>query len=202
MNEDLLNPRMHNFKDVLLLNSLQNIIDEPTRQLGFLDPIILHEDMLPLTQGIIRVPPEISVHSATYVHLQFEYKLHRTFTRNIWMYKYANYELFNKRKSEFNCSCLQEGTVSEASLLFTNIFIEVAKMCILNKTIIVREGDKPWYDSELRMNSRKRDRLNKTALKQVIQMTDKNNMFKNTENNHKTCKAIFFMIIWIILFRI
>ena len=90
------------------------------------------------------------------------------------MYKYANYELFNKRKSEFNCSCLQEGTVSEASILFTNIFIEFAKLCIPNKTIIVREGDKPWYDSELRMNSRKRDRLNKTALKQVTQMTDKN----------------------------
>ena len=90
------------------------------------------------------------------------------------MYKYANYELFNKRKSEFNCSCLQEGTVSEASILFTNIFIEFAKLCIPNKTIIVRGDDKPWYDSELRMNSRKRDRLNKTALKQVIQMTDKN----------------------------
>ena len=32
MNEDLLNPCLHNLKDVLLLNSLQNIIDEPTRQ--------------------------------------------------------------------------------------------------------------------------------------------------------------------------
>ena len=48
MNEDLLNPSMHNFKDVLLLNSLQNIIDEPTRQLALLDPIILHEDISPL----------------------------------------------------------------------------------------------------------------------------------------------------------
>ena len=28
MNEDLLNPCLHNLKDVLLLNSLQNIIDE------------------------------------------------------------------------------------------------------------------------------------------------------------------------------
>ena len=55
MNEDLLkyvlkrvNPKMHNFKDVLLnkvIISLQNILSHPTRQLALLDPIILHEDM-------------------------------------------------------------------------------------------------------------------------------------------------------------
>ena len=44
-------------------------------------------------------------------------------------------------------------------------FIEFAKFCIPSKTIVVREDDKPWYDSEIRMNSRKRDRLKKTALK-------------------------------------
>ena len=59
MNEDLLNPNMHNLKDVLLLNSLHNIISEPTRQLALLYPIILHEDMQPLIQCIIRVPADI-----------------------------------------------------------------------------------------------------------------------------------------------
>ena len=72
MNEDLLNPNMHNLKDVLLLNSLQNIITQQTRQLALLDPIILHEDMLPLNQGIINVPPEISDHSTTFLHVPFE----------------------------------------------------------------------------------------------------------------------------------
>ena len=91
MNEDLLNLRLHNLKDVLLLNSLQNIIDEPTRQLALLDSIILHEDMSPLNQGIIKVPTKISDHSATYVHVPFEYHLNGTFTRNVWMYRYVNY---------------------------------------------------------------------------------------------------------------
>ena len=40
MNEDLLNPNIHNLKDVLLLNSLHNIISEPTRQLALLDPLL------------------------------------------------------------------------------------------------------------------------------------------------------------------
>ena len=54
MNEDLLNPNMHNLKDVLLLNSLHNIISEPTRQFALLDPMIVHEDMSPLSQGIFK----------------------------------------------------------------------------------------------------------------------------------------------------
>ena len=43
------------------------------------------------------------------------------------------------------------------------VFIEFAKLCIPNKTIVVREDDKPWYDSEIRRNSRKRDRMKKSG---------------------------------------
>ena len=121
--------------------------------------------MSPLNQSIIKVTPEIGDHSATYAHVPFEYHLNGTFTRNVWMYKYAYYELLNKKNSEFDRSCLQEGTVSEASILFTNVFIEFAKLCIPNKTIVGRGDDKPWYNSEIRRNSRKRDRLKKTAQK-------------------------------------
>ena len=91
MNEGLFNPNMHHLKDVLLLNSLHNIISEPTRQLALLDPIILHDDMSPLNQGIIKAPPDISDHCATFVYLPFEYPVHGTFTRNVWMYKNANF---------------------------------------------------------------------------------------------------------------
>ena len=65
--------------------------------------MIVHEDMSPLSQGIIQVPDEISDHCATYVHIHipFEYPLHGTFTRNVWIYKDANYELFNKKNIRF-----------------------------------------------------------------------------------------------------
>ena len=52
MDEDLLNPNMHDLKDALLLNTLENIISQPTRQLALLDPMILHEVTSPLNQGI------------------------------------------------------------------------------------------------------------------------------------------------------
>ena len=54
MNEDLFNQNMHNLKDVLLINSLHNILAEPARQLALLDTIILHEGLTPLNQGIIK----------------------------------------------------------------------------------------------------------------------------------------------------
>ena len=69
-----------------------------------------------------------------------------------------------KKISEFDLSCLRQGSVNEASSLLTNIFIEFAKLCIPSKTIVVRENDKPWYDSEIRGNSRKRDRLKKKTM--------------------------------------
>ena len=102
MNEDLLNPNMHNLKDVLLLNSLYNIISEPTRQPALLDPLL-----------------EI--------------------------YGYIKMQIMNCsiKTSEFDWSCLHQGTVNVASSLFTNIFIAFAKVCIPSKTIVVREDDKP-----------------------------------------------------------
>ena len=150
--------------------------------------------MSPLNQGIIRVPPDISDHCATYVYLPFEYPVHGTFTRNVWMYKNANFELFNKKLSDFDWSCLHQGSVNEASSLFTNIFIEFAKLCIPNKTIVVREDDKPWYDSEIRRNSRKRDRLKKKAIQSGNpNVWNKYKLFRNKVNNQKKhAKELFY----------
>ena len=118
-----------------------------------------------------------------------QYPLHDTFTRNVWIYKDANYELFNKKISDFDWSCLHQGTVNEASSLFTNIFVEFAKLCIPSKTIVVREDGKPWYDSEIRRNSRKRDRLKKTALKSGNQNDwKKYKYYRNKVNNQKKKK--------------
>ena len=38
--------------------------------------------------------------------------------------------MFNNKISEFDWSCLQEGSVNEASYSFINIFTEFAKLCI------------------------------------------------------------------------
>ena len=64
---------------------------------------------------------------------------------------------------------------------------------------MVREDDKSQYDLEIRRNSRKRNTLKKTALKQVIQMTEKKyKMFRNTVD--KNMQMNLFIIIWISFF--
>ena len=44
--------------------------------------------------------------------------------------KMQNYELFNKKISDFDWSCLHQGTVNEASSLFTNILLSLLN-CIV-----------------------------------------------------------------------
>ena len=60
-------------------------------------------------------------------------------------------------------------------------------MHTLSKTILVCEDDKPWYDSEIRRNSRKRDRLKRKAEK-TGNLTDwaKYKRLRNKVNNEKS----------------
>ena len=75
-NEDILNRNNQNLKNVLLINSLNNIITEPTRGRALLDPILISFDQTVLDSGTLQVPPDISDHRATFITLPFEYNLH------------------------------------------------------------------------------------------------------------------------------
>jgi hypothetical protein len=48
---------------------------------------------------------------------------------------------------------------------FTNKFIEIIKNCVPQKEVTIRLNDKVWFNSELRREIRKRDRLRKLARK-------------------------------------
>ena len=52
LNEDLLNPNYHNLRDIMLINSLQSVIANPTKQDAILDPIIIPDDMYYLDGGV------------------------------------------------------------------------------------------------------------------------------------------------------
>ena len=56
----------------------------------------------------------------------------------------------------FDLSCLHQGSLNEASILFTNMFIEFAKLRIHNKTILVQEDDKPRYDNEIKRQAQRK----------------------------------------------
>ena len=60
LNEDLLNPNYRNLRDIMLINSLQNVITNPTRQAAILDPIVIPDDMHYLDAGILSIPDKRS----------------------------------------------------------------------------------------------------------------------------------------------
>ena len=65
LNEDLLNSNYHNLRDILLINSLQNVITDATRHDAILDPILIPDDMAYVDAGVINTPAHISNHKRT-----------------------------------------------------------------------------------------------------------------------------------------
>ena len=53
LNEDLLNDNFRNLRDILLTNSLQNIIQVPTRGRALLDPILVSDDLTAYDSGVL-----------------------------------------------------------------------------------------------------------------------------------------------------
>ena len=52
-----------------------------------------------------------------------------------------------------------QGMINYTNTLFNILVIDFVKLCKSSNTILVREDDKPWYDSEILRKSRKRGRL-------------------------------------------
>ena len=109
--------------------------------------------------GVIDTPANISDHKATFLLIPFDYEIQNSYTRLIWLYKRANFEDLRFQLRTYNWNCLSEGSLHEACLTFTNIFLDMVKSCIPSKQVTVRPDDKPWYDHEIRHFSSKRDRV-------------------------------------------
>ena len=67
--------------------------------------------------------------------------------------------LLKQKLSNSDWTCLREGTLDEACPKFNDIFLDFVNSSVPSKNVLIRPDDKPWYDSEIRRVSRKRDRL-------------------------------------------
>lgn len=190
LNEDQLNIHNHNLKDIMLLNNLINVIEVPTRITNtsqtLLDPIVIQSTMRVLHCGVIETPNEISDHFATYILLPFSYKHSTAFKRTVWLYNKGDFEKLNMLIFSTNWQFLEEDTLDNACESFTSVFIDLLKKCIPCKEVTIRPNDKPWYDSEIRKYSRKRDRLRNIATKSGnLNHWNKYKHLRNKVNNLK-----------------
>ena len=74
-------------------------------------------------------------------------------------------------------------------------------MCIPNKTILVREDDKPWYDYEIRRKTRKREMLKKKAVKtgNITDWGKYKSLSNKVNNQRKHAKESFYNNLEIII---
>lgn len=105
-------------EDVLLLNSLTNIITEPTRGRALLDPLVLPFDQQGLGSGTLTLPGAISDHSATYLIVQFEYPLSTSYKRTVWLYSKGNHELLSDKINNHEWNYLNKLDVNDATKQF------------------------------------------------------------------------------------
>ena len=86
----------------------------------------------------------------------------------------------------FDWECLTVGSVNDSCELFTDKFMEFVNLSIPHKDVTIRPNDKPWYDSEIRRHSGKRDRQRQKAVKSSKQSDwTKYKILRNKVNNLK-----------------
>ena len=169
LNVDLLTNHNHKLIDIMNFVGLHNHVNFPTRfgstRQSLLDLVLVKECSISHTE-VIDIDRVISDHNATLVDVHVQINIRQKFKREIWDYKNGNFEKLNTELEELNWNSLlnQANDIDEMCGIFTTKFLELANQNIPRKTITIRPNDKPWFNSELRREIRKRDRLRKKAL--------------------------------------
>ncbi|CAG2246101.1 unnamed protein product [Mytilus edulis] len=159
-------------------------------QLEITDSIpVLDKDTIPFDRGI-------SDHDGTYVTINCGFSKRRTYNRSIWDYKKGDYDLMKQKVVETNWEYLisDASDVHVAATNFTNSFLNIASECIPTREVTIRCDDKVWYDSNLRRETRKRDRLRNIFIRSNSASAEKKfKQQRNKVNNlKKQAKKYFF----------
>ena len=193
INEDQLNVNNHHLNNIQLLNNMTNVISEPTRVTAAtssrIGPILISQHCDPLHSGVMDIPESISDHKATFIYIPFTSICSLAYKRKVWFYKRANFESLNKMISRQDWNLINSLSVDEACDIFTTKIIDFCHACIPSKELTIRPNDKPWFDSQLKSLSRRRDRQKVKAIKSKNQNDwTKYKVFRNKVNNMKKKK--------------
>jgi hypothetical protein len=192
MNSDLFTSHNNKFIDTMNLFNLTNVIEKSTRvtecNSTLLDPIIISDSILYSFSDVLKVQSDISDHDASIIFIECPNFQTRSFQREIWLFKRTDNEKFASKLDTVDWNALLSNSedVDEMFNTFIETFLIVTKECIPTKMVTVRNSDRPWFNSELRREIRKRDRICKTAKKYNKQSDiDKYKKQRNRVNNLK-----------------
>jgi hypothetical protein len=171
LNSDLFTSHNNKLIDTMNLFNFTNVIEKPTRvtehSTTLLDPIIISDSIHYSFSDVLKVPSDISDHDASIIFIEcpkFQTTC-RSFHREVWLYERTDNEKFASKLDtvDWNALLSDSEDVDEMSNTFTETFLRVARESIPTKMVTVRNSDRPGFNSELRREIRKRDRIRKTA---------------------------------------
>jgi hypothetical protein len=134
--------------DILTVNGLINLIVNLTHFSGnsetLIDSILVTDSIHVIDSDTIAIDRSISDHDGTYVTIHSGYDHNKSFTRDVWNYKRANYDLMKSKIKEVNWyELIYKATkINTACTNFTDTFMGICKLCIPSQKIIIREDDK------------------------------------------------------------
>jgi hypothetical protein len=145
--------------------TIPNVIEKPTRvtehSSTLLDPIIISDSIHYSFSDVLKVPSDTSDHDASIIFIECPKFQTRSFQREIWLFKRTDNEKFASKLDtvDWNALLSDSQDVDEMCNTFTETFLRVARECIPTKIVTIRNSDRPWFNSELRREIRKRDRI-------------------------------------------
>ena len=130
-----------------------------------LDPIIISDSVHYSFSDVLKVPSDISDHDASIIFIECPKFQIRSFQREVLLYQRTDHENLSSKLDtvDWNAKLSDSDDVDEMCNTFTETFLRVARECIPTIMVIVRNSDRPWFNSQLRREIRKRDRIRKTA---------------------------------------
>ena len=105
----------------------------------------------------------ISDHKATNIAIQISIKISTSYYREVLNYRNADTERLNHLIRSYNwVSIINDNcAIGDACINFTDVFLKFGEECIPCQKVLIRQNDKPWFNSEIRHNIQLRDKLSK-----------------------------------------
>ena len=146
----------------------------------------------------VTAPVSTNDHCTVSVHLDLKIPKEEPYQRHIWQYKQGDFPGFRQALENADWESCFDGDVNEACTKWTDTFLNIARMFIPNKFILIRPNDKPWYTNALRHLKRRVKRLFHIAKRSNVKehweryKTERNNYQMNldlAEDQHKQSLA-------------
>ncbi|KAJ8313900.1 hypothetical protein KUTeg_008461 [Tegillarca granosa] len=199
INIDLLNVTSSKLHDRFAMFDMHNVISKPTRVTkstsSLLDPVFVTKNLYISESDDIPVPIWVSDHTATSVYVSLHNGIPSAFKRTVWQYNKADFVKFNRliKNTDWD-KIITNKPVDQACDEFTDSFLSLAKLCIPRREVTIRPNDKVWFNSKLRTEIRKRDRLHRQARR-----TGRQNDLERYKKTKESLKLVAFLMTFLLL---